>query len=271
MTSLQGPWQAPLLFFGSVARRAPSLASAAHAIRVAEVDLIAAREWLVCCLSSRAVCQLLPPPRPHDHLYAASEFRVEGRRRLAQGKARQERHAAGVPAVGYAGTGKTTLARHIADGVDGEVKFAAFTGKAALVMRNKGCDNASTIHSLIYRAREFRRRAAELRIMGRRAGIQGQADRDRRVLDGGCRTRPRSDVVRLPAVGAGDPAQLPPIQGGGFFTDCEPDAMLTRCTARPRTIRSYGCRWISARAASSRSAATARAKWSRATNSTLTG
>ncbi len=55
---------------------------------------------------------------------------------------------------GYAGTGKTTLARHIADGVDGEVKFAAFTGKAALVMRNKGCDNASTIHSLIYRARE---------------------------------------------------------------------------------------------------------------------
>ena len=55
---------------------------------------------------------------------------------------------------GFAGTGKTTLARHIAEGVDGEVKFAAFTGKAALVMRNKGCDNASTIHSLIYRARE---------------------------------------------------------------------------------------------------------------------
>src|SRR5258705_9051777 len=54
----------------------------------------------------------------------------------------------------YDGTGKTTLARHIAEGVDGEVRFAAFTGKAALVMRNKGCDNASTIHSLIYRARE---------------------------------------------------------------------------------------------------------------------
>src|SRR5207248_4221236 len=55
---------------------------------------------------------------------------------------------------GYAGTGKTTLARHIAEGVEGEAKFAAFTGKAALVMRNKGCDNASTIHSLIDRARE---------------------------------------------------------------------------------------------------------------------
>src|SRR5262249_7760845 len=25
----------------------------------------------------------------------------------------------------------------------------------------------------------------------------------------------------------GDPAQLPPIQGGGFFTEAEPDAMLT--------------------------------------------
>ena len=38
---------------------------------------------------------------------------------------------------GYAGTGKTTLARHIAEGVDGEVTFGAFTGKAALVLRAK--------------------------------------------------------------------------------------------------------------------------------------
>ncbi|HEX5517123.1 MAG TPA: AAA family ATPase, partial [Pseudolabrys sp.] len=51
---------------------------------------------------------------------------------------------------GYAGTGKTTLACHIADEADGEVKFAAFTGKAASVMRGKGCRGASTIHSLIY-------------------------------------------------------------------------------------------------------------------------
>jgi exodeoxyribonuclease V len=32
---------------------------------------------------------------------------------------------------GYAGTGKTTLAKHLAEGVDGKVLFAAFTGKAA--------------------------------------------------------------------------------------------------------------------------------------------
>src|SRR5438045_5931417 len=54
---------------------------------------------------------------------------------------------------GYVGTGKTTLARHIADAVEGEVKFAAFTGKAALVVRKKGCDNAYTIDSLHYRRR----------------------------------------------------------------------------------------------------------------------
>ena len=90
---------------------------------------------------------------------------------------------------GYAGTGKTTLAKHLAEDVDGKVLFAAFTGKAALVMRRKGCDGASTIHSLIYRARESGERDPDLRAVGRRAGLQGQADRDRRMLDGGCRAR----------------------------------------------------------------------------------
>ena len=55
---------------------------------------------------------------------------------------------------GYAGTGKTTLAKHIAEDVDGEVAFGAYTGKAALVLRSKGCPDASTIHSMIYRSRE---------------------------------------------------------------------------------------------------------------------
>jgi exodeoxyribonuclease-5 len=31
----------------------------------------------------------------------------------------------------------------------------------------------------------------------------------------------------VPVLVLGDPAQLPPIQGGGFFTEAEPDAMLT--------------------------------------------
>lgn len=52
---------------------------------------------------------------------------------------------------GYAGTGKTTLARHLVDNADGHWLYAAFTGKAALVMRQRGCHGARTIHSLIYR------------------------------------------------------------------------------------------------------------------------
>ena len=44
---------------------------------------------------------------------------------------------------GYAGTGKTTLARHLAEGVDGDVLFAAFTGKAAMVLRSRGAKKAN--------------------------------------------------------------------------------------------------------------------------------
>lgn len=128
---------------------------------------------------------------------------------------------------GYAGTGKTTLARHIADGVDGGVKYAAFTGKAALVMRNKGCDGASTIHSLIYRARETMDEMptfelwddapaskAKLIVIDECSMVDAELGRD--LMSFGC-----------PLLVLGDPAQLPPIQGAGFFTNAEPDAMLT--------------------------------------------
>jgi exodeoxyribonuclease-5 len=70
---------------------------------------------------------------------------------------------------GYAGTGKSTLTKHAiaelgldtmirnpdgsVDGITGGVLYAAFTGKAALVMTRKGTP-ASTIHSLIYRVSE---------------------------------------------------------------------------------------------------------------------
>lgn len=54
---------------------------------------------------------------------------------------------------GYAGTGKTTLARHFAENVEGRVAFAAYTGKAAHVLRQKGCP-ATTVHSLIYKPQQ---------------------------------------------------------------------------------------------------------------------
>src|SRR6516162_1054001 len=128
---------------------------------------------------------------------------------------------------GYAGTGKTTLARHIAEGVDGKVLYAAFTGKAALVMRRKGCAGASTIHSLIYRARESGEETpsfelweeapaskAKLIVIDECSMVDAELGRD--LLSFGA-----------PVLVLGDPAQLPPIQGGGFFTAAEPDAMLT--------------------------------------------
>ena len=50
---------------------------------------------------------------------------------------------------GYAGTGKTTIAKYL-EAKLGRVTFAAYTGKAVNVLRGKGCKNVQTIHSLIY-------------------------------------------------------------------------------------------------------------------------
>jgi exodeoxyribonuclease-5 len=128
---------------------------------------------------------------------------------------------------GYAGTGKTTLARHIAEGVDGDVAFAAFTGKAALVLRSKGCEGAQTIHSLIYRSRGVDEEAptfvlnrdsnatkAALIIIDECSMVDEELGRD--LLSFG-----------VPVLVLGDPAQLPPVKGGGYFTEAEPDVMLT--------------------------------------------
>ncbi|RIK96599.1 MAG: ATP-binding protein [Proteobacteria bacterium] len=128
---------------------------------------------------------------------------------------------------GYAGTGKTTLARHIAEGVDGAVKYAAFTGKAALVMRNKGCEGASTIHSLIYRARESGEEQPSFQLWD-----DAPASKAKLIIIDECSMVDEElgrDLMSFgtPLLVLGDPAQLPPIQGAGFFTNAEPDAMLT--------------------------------------------
>lgn len=138
---------------------------------------------------------------------------------------------------GYAGTGKTTLARHFAEHVDGSVQFAAFTGKAAQVLRSKGANNARTLHSLIYRPRgeetvedestgktsiaptfSLNRQSpvakAKLIVVDECSMVDEQLGRDLMTFG-------------TPILVLGDPAQLPPISGGGFFTEHEPDHLLT--------------------------------------------
>ena len=128
---------------------------------------------------------------------------------------------------GYAGTGKTTLARHLAEDIDGDVAFGAYTGKAALVMRSKGCLDATTIHAMIYRPRGGDEEGPSFAL--NRQGTAGEADL---IVIDEC-SMVDEDLGRdLLSFGKkvlvlGDPAQLPPVKGGGFFTEAEPDAMLT--------------------------------------------
>jgi len=129
---------------------------------------------------------------------------------------------------GYAGTGKTTLANVIAADTHGTVAFGAFTGKAALVLQSKGCEGARTLHSLIYTPKDdaetgevrFERnddadlRSTSLVIVDEVSMVGEDLGRD--LLSFG-----------RPVLVLGDPAQLPPVKGTGFFTDAEPDVMLT--------------------------------------------
>src|SRR5690606_7131414 len=121
---------------------------------------------------------------------------------------------------------KSTLAVHLAQDVR-NVRYAAFTGKAALVMRKRGCKGAQTIHSLIYTLvsekegeprfvldEESPAADADLIVIDEVSMVDEQLGRD--LLSFGVK------VLVL-----GDPFQLPPVQGAGFFTADEPDVILT--------------------------------------------
>lgn len=136
---------------------------------------------------------------------------------------------------GYAGTGKTTLAKELAASVRGTVLYATFTGKAALVLRQKGCDGASTIHSLIYKVDINERTGeatfslnpdsdlcdAKLLIVDEVSMVGEELARD--LLKFGKR------ILVL-----GDPAQLPPVKDEGFFINSAPDVMLTEVHRQAR-------------------------------------
>ena len=174
---------------------------------------------------------------------------------------------------GWAGTGKTTLAKHFAEGA-GRVAFGAYTGKAALVLRQKGCLNAATLHSMIYLpSPKSEADIAEMRVelfnlkislveegvseedivLHRRVKfIQDQIEDENARLSQPRFTLNRNSDVKscdliivdevtmvdqrmgedlcsfgVPILVLGDPGQLPPVGGGGYFTKQRPDILLT--------------------------------------------
>jgi exodeoxyribonuclease-5 len=168
---------------------------------------------------------------------------------------------------GPAGTGKTTMAKEIPHALGlNNVRYATFTGKAAHVLRRKGASPVSTIHSAIYyptTSEEVRQRLeSERRILqdGLERGegqdwvdeqimiIQGLERESRRlawewnpdsewasadliVLDEVSMVGPKLaadiEAYGVPVLVLGDPAQLPPVEGGGHYTDRKPDFLLT--------------------------------------------
>lgn len=162
---------------------------------------------------------------------------------------------------GYAGSGKTTLAREFATEHGGIVEFGAFTGKAALVLSQKGCLGARTLHSLMYLPSPKSKQ--HLRDMEEELGTLLDGDSRRKVLEEDIEEEKQrvqkpswtvnqgssllsADLVIVdevsmvderigadllsfekPILVLGDPAQLPPVKGTGYFTNRDPDFMLT--------------------------------------------
>lgn len=173
--------------------------------------------------------------------------------------------------AGYAGTGKTTLAKHLAATVDGPIYFAAYTGKAAHVLTKSGATNVSTIHKLIYQPKsKSQQKLKELEAERRNLMTQNPIPKtmlkkvqDALVLEKLNLTRPSfqlqsdsplfgaallvvdeysmideqmgEDLVSFgcPILALGDPGQLPPVKGNPYFTN-KPDILLTEIHRQAR-------------------------------------
>lgn len=164
---------------------------------------------------------------------------------------------------GYAGTGKTTIAKELTTNCS-KVLYAAYTGKAASVMQHRGCVGAGTIHQLIYnpadrskrQLQELQEEYAEIpleertsvaarkllyRIEQEKESLQQPGfvlnrsselkDADLLIIDEASMVGERLALDLLsfetPVLVLGDPAQLPPVKDTGYFIDTEPDVMLT--------------------------------------------
>lgn len=153
--------------------------------------------------------------------------------------------------AGYAGTGKSTIFRAVIEELrkHGLKKhaLATFTGKAASVLRKKGNPEATTLHALIYIIQEEDEPSVDETAAGFEAAPKMKrppGDLPFVVNTFGPATE--VDLIALDECGMvdgvqgkdvlsfgkkvlvmGDPGQLPPVRGTGFFTAMEPDVMLT--------------------------------------------
>jgi exodeoxyribonuclease V len=167
---------------------------------------------------------LAPDVTPSDEQAAAIKSIVDWYRRP---DGPQEYYVAG-----FAGVGKSVTANLAIEELKDQcgvssVRTAAYTGKAASVLRKKGIWNAQTIHSLIYTP-IMDEGTGEVRFV--RSEESPAADADLIVLDEVSMVNKlvaddlREYGVRILVLG--DPGQLPPISGEGAFTNREPDVFL---------------------------------------------
>lgn len=133
--------------------------------------------------------------------------------------------------AGYAGVGKSTLYNVVREELrrHGAKKTitCAYTGKAVNVLRRKGNNDAMTLHSALYKALE-NPESGKVEFKLDPAGHA--ADADLIGVDECSMVGPVEGTDLLSfgkkVLVMGDPGQLPPIKGQGFFTTRKPDVFL---------------------------------------------
>jgi ATP-dependent exoDNAse (exonuclease V) alpha subunit len=128
--------------------------------------------------------------------------------------------------AGFAGTGKTEIITRLGRDRD-DVRYVAFTGKAASVLRQRGATNATTIHSFLYGAPTVltHKYGQLLRWKRRPEKINASL-----IVADECSMIDHKLAEDLIATGVkivmtGEWMQLPPIKGEPYFT--RPDFVLT--------------------------------------------
>jgi exodeoxyribonuclease-5 len=125
--------------------------------------------------------------------------------------------------TGAAGTGKTTVITALGQSLGG-VAFAAFTNKAASVLRLKGARGATTLHSLLY-YHPGEDDAGELHWRLRPHLECGLIIADEASM---VSVRLGRDLMsfEVPVLVTADLFQLPPIEGSAYFAGHRPDFTL---------------------------------------------